>query len=83
MLEKWFESLFIKRTALAIAAGVVAQWAAHQIPTVDRLAAWGIHITMNIDQETLADHLTVLLVGLSQGAHEVLAGKYPSLSKWI
>lgn len=83
MIEKWIQSIFIKRASLAIAAAVVAQWTAHQVITVDRLATWGIHLTMVIDQKTFAEHLTVLFVGLSQGLHEWIAAKYPEAGKYL
>lgn len=83
MIEKWIASVFWKRVGLAGAAVVVAQWAAHSVPVTDHLAAWGIAITLHIDQNQLATHLTTTLVALSQGLHEWLAVKYPELGKYL
>lgn len=83
MLQKWVESVFIKRTALTFAAGISAQWIAHQAPVMQHLSAWGISMTIHINPEVLADKLTVVAIALSQGAHEAIAAKYPDIGKWI
>lgn len=72
MIQRWIESIFIKRMALACAAAFIAQWAAN-------LSLWGI----SIDQKAFADHLTVILIGLSQGLHEWLAAKHPEIGKYL
>lgn len=83
MLEKWFESVFWKRVGLAGAAVFVAQWAAHSVSVLNHLDAWGVTATIKINQDQLAQHLTTVLVALSQGAHEWVSAKYPAASKWL
>lgn len=83
MIETWIQSVFWKRVGLAGAAVVVAQWASHSAPVLNHLSAWGVTATIKVDQDTLAKHLTAVLVAFSQGAHEYFAAKYPDIGKYL
>lgn len=83
MVRSWIESVFIKRVALATAAAFVAHWTAQQAVILHHLSVWGITAVLHIDQSVFADHLTIVLVGLSQGLHEWIAVKFPELGKYL
>ncbi len=88
MLNSWFESVFLKRIVLALAAGASAHAVAFiasplAVQGLTHLQAIGISATVVIDQAKLANFLTVSLFALSQGAHEWAAAKYPEFAKFL
>lgn len=83
MLQKWIESVFLKRVCLSFATGAAAYLAAHALPGVSHLAVAGINVTVTVDPNKFADWLGVSAMALSQGAHEYVAAKYPALAPYI
>lgn len=84
MLNKWIESVFIKRAVLAAITTVVAHLSIHGLPLViQALAVAGINVTVTFDTAKMAEWSTIALVGMTQGGHEWIAAKYPNLSKYI
>lgn len=83
MIEKWIESVFLKRAVLAFTAALIAHTTTNNLPGLSHLSAIGIHLTVQVDPARFNEWLTMLLIGFSQGAHEWAASKWPELGKYL
>lgn len=88
MLDKWIESVFLKRAVLAGSAAIAAHVIAFQsAPAAAHAFAWlsniGLTVTVVVDQSKFAHSLTVGLFALTQGAQEWVAAKYPNAGKYL
>lgn len=83
MLQKYIESVFLKRVLLSFATGAATYVAAHSLPGLTHLAAAGVKVTIQIDPQKLADWLGVSAMAISQGLHEWVAAKYPEAGKYL
>lgn len=83
MLQKYIESVFLKRFVLSLATGAATYVAAHSLPGLSHLAVAGVTVTVQIDPQKLADWLGVTSMALVQGLHEYVAAKYPNLAPYL
>lgn len=96
MVEKWIESVFIKRFFLALASAAAAHLAAHHVPGpvitafLGKLSAFGVSVNLDmfsqvvtIDPEKFSDAMSVAVFAGVQGLHEKVAAKWPEVGKYL